>query len=135
MQASSAALLGFAAANQKRKLRHHMGSGIGWMRLGTGSVRVAVARPRGGEVGYLSQRDNTTLGSLFCNIIGTPKGTLKAIVITNLGFLMKNIPPKVLSNKSLKVCSNTLNHLSPLSDLRKKNPHPISNTYYFKTGS
>jgi hypothetical protein len=36
------------------------------------------------------------LGSLFCDVRLSPKDNLKAILITNLGFLVENLPPTVL---------------------------------------
>jgi len=41
---------------------------------------------RGREVGNLSTRGNMKLGSLFYDVSSSPKHTLKAILITNLGF-------------------------------------------------
>jgi hypothetical protein len=54
------------------------------------------AGPRGGEVDHLSPRGNMRLGSLFCDVRSSPRDTLKAILITNLGFLVENLPPTVL---------------------------------------
>jgi hypothetical protein len=76
-------------------------SGIGMDGDGNlGSVPVggrdwAVVAGRG-EVGHLSLRGNMRLGSLFCDVRLSPKDNLKAILITNLGFLVENLPPTVL---------------------------------------
>jgi len=56
------------------------------------------AMARGGEMGmgYLIARGNTRLEILFCDVRSSPKETLNAIVIANLGFLVKNLPSTVL---------------------------------------
>ena len=56
----------------------------------------AMARGREMGMGYLIARGNTRLEILFCDVRSSPKETLNDILIVNLGFLVKNLPPTVL---------------------------------------